>query len=290
MKKLKFLKFALCGGIVFSMAAGLFSYAAEELTLPMMYGDLTGDGKVDWIDLNRLQQYILKSTKISYTAEAIERADMNHDGSIDSFDVLELRRKIMYASELKVSKKVLKTTDEDTTVYFYADVLYPEKATVTLCNALTGEPIMEMVDDGKYSISGDDLMNDGVYSCKLDIDNSVEKTLYYYAKIEETGEITNYCEIKIYKPLSSEDLEDMAAVDNKISALLSSDEWSVMNIGERKQAAAELLAVLAEEGLIRADSVEYFDARLYFQYACGVGGDIMLRDFELVLNSTDMIN
>lgn len=71
---------------------------------------------------------------------------------------------------------------ETKTVHFYAETLYDTEE-ILLLDAVTGSIIATMVDDGKYSISGDDLANDNVYTCKVDIDISKERVFEFYAVI-----------------------------------------------------------------------------------------------------------
>ena len=249
---------------------------AETEQAWVIYGDVNDSGKVDIHDYNYLKKHLVKES--FFNSSSLQRSDMNNDGIVNVFDLMLLKRKLANTNiYLDCNTKEISTGGKETTVYFYADV-YLENVTVSLYDALSDELVMEMVDDGKYSVSGDDLPSDGIYSCKFEIDNSEEKTLYYYAKIEETGETSNYSKIDVYRSLTSQDLEDMSAVDNEINSLFSKEGFSSLSADERRTEFEALFDRLIGEGLIRKDSVSY-DASskmLNYKYKCGLTGGIML--------------
>ena len=82
----------------------------------------------------------------------------------------------LYASEYEIC-----TDKESESVYVYASSnVVVDK--IELIDKYSGEIVGEMIDDGEYSISGDDMKGDGVYSCIIDIDTLSEKELYYISK------------------------------------------------------------------------------------------------------------
>lgn len=247
----------------------------ENIKTPVLYGDITGNGCVDTLDLDILQKYLVK--KRTLKSDAFESADMNQDGKVNILDSILLKRKIMSTNiYLKSDKKELLTNEENTLTYFYADV-YAENVTVKLYNALTDQPIMNMVDDGKYSVSGDDIINDGVYSCKLEIDNSEEKNFYYYAKIEESGEKSDFCTVKVFDGFTDQDIEDMKAVNDAISDLLSGNVFWQLSESEIKAKCDELFIKLLSEGLIIDVNYDEKTKTYKYTYKCEISGYVYIN-------------
>lgn len=164
-------------------------------------------------------------------------------------------------------------------------------------NADTNEVIITMVDDGQYSQSGDDIKNDGVYSCKIEVDNSEAATLSYYVLIEDedgTIYVSNTVSIKIYRSLTAKDLSDMKAVDNAVQSLYISETYQFLSFEEKCDAIEKLLYQLASIGtdeypysLIQKDTISFNGKKLYsFKYACGASGTATIEDFVTETTST----
>lgn len=83
--------------------------------------------------------------------------------------------------KLSASTKDLLTTD-DGKVYFYAKPAYDDVHEINLVDASNGIVLATMYDDGDYENHGDDLENDGVFSCVVTVDNAVEAQLSFYAE------------------------------------------------------------------------------------------------------------
>jgi len=65
----------------------------------LVYGDASGDGKVNALDLLRIQKYILEGSKLS-DAE-MKTADVSRDGKINSLDLLKIQKYILEGTEIK---------------------------------------------------------------------------------------------------------------------------------------------------------------------------------------------
>ena len=187
---------------------------------------------------------------------------------------------------LQCSEKKISTEATDTTVYFYAETDL-EVSELQLVDSATDQVVATMYDDGKYSLHGDDMPYDGVYSCKMSVDNSESAYLSYYAKCMITNSISNYTGIKVYVPLTMTDFNDMSAVDTALSNLYSQASYSSMTTEEKKVTVLQLLNTLATSGttecpysLIYADSIIFNGDNLYtFTYKCGVLGGARIEDF-----------
>jgi hypothetical protein len=194
---------------------------------------------------------------------------------------------------LWIPNKEFLDTDEKPTVYFYAEPsVYwftgTESIDLTLLtdslnlyNADTHEFICKMVDTGRYAADGDDIMGDGVYSCKLEIDNSVAGTLNYYAEFDEVCSDT--ASITIVKNFTDVQWAEMSAVDAEINKLFRSDEYSDMVFDARVEAMKTLLIKLGEEGTEEfpyplIDSITYQNGRFNFVYTTGLECLVVIED------------
>jgi len=167
-------------------------------------------------------------------------------------------------------------------VYFYADnIEYEEHLDITV-NIVdsNGKVVAEMKDDAKYSISGDDIMGDGVFTIKLEIDLSVGSISTYraVAQVGSKKMVSNEITIYIITPLTPQDIENMAIVNSKCDALLKSDEYSKMTLEERSEAFLSLLTELSEQGLIIKNSITYNSGTISFKYSSGIIASIMLKE------------
>lgn len=191
---------------------------------------------------------------------------------------------------LTASQTTILANSSASPVYFYvqADGGF---TSVSLIDALTGLNVATMLDDGQYSISGDDLPNDDIYSCVVHVPSASVGTQRYYARMTDASNhtvLTNEVEISVVGKFTGTDLEAMDQVHDSLGMLVSSLEYQRMSIGERAEAIAEQLQVHAENGLIDGSSIKY-DTRnqIYtFTHANGVLGGVMLAPFHSDLNGS----
>ncbi len=199
--------------------------------------------------------------------------------SMSSFTVFASEDSNDYGYELDLTCSSTKYfDDEDTTTYFYVETDY-EGESITLVNA---DDLTEytMLDDGNFSISGDDMPYDAVYSLRLELNTDGvtyenPKVLSFYA-ITEDGVISDTITIKIIKRITTLQISEMASVDEMINTLVESENYTSASFEERTSMVYELLVNLAERGtgeypysLILPDSIS-FTGTLYFM-RCIVG-------------------
>lgn len=82
--------------------------------------------------------------------------------------------------------------------------------------------------------------------------------------------------------LTAAEAQQMQQADEAVTALTDSDEYEAMPFAERKAAALEELAQLAQKGLVRQSSI-YVDEEnkmISFAYTCGALGGILLEEPE----------
>lgn len=172
---------------------------------------------------------------------------------------------------------------EDGTIYFYAEVNC-EAENVSLIDAETEEVLLELVDDGKYSESGDDLPGDNIYTAKAELDTSFENEYSFYAVASGEKEfVSNTITVVVYSNFTDEELSDMDEVDEMFQTeLFSVENFDSMTIEERKEIADSLFEEMIAEGLIEEDSVLYDEeTQSYtFVYSAGALGSLIIKNWN----------
>lgn len=207
---------------------------------------------------------------------------------ISSFSIFVSANSSNYGYELDLTCSSTKYfDDEDTTTYFYVETDY-EGESITLVNA---DDLTEytMLDDGKFSISGDDMPYDAVYSLRLELNTDGvtyenPKVLSFYA-ITEDGVKSETITIKIVKRITTLQISEMAAVDEMINALIASESYTSSSFEEKTSMVYELLVSLSEHGteeypysLILPDSINFTGTVYSFKYSCGALGGVSITD------------
>ena len=59
----------------------------------VLYGDINGNGKIEILDLLKVQKHALKSSIL--TGAYLEAADVNKDGKINPLDLLRIQKTIL---------------------------------------------------------------------------------------------------------------------------------------------------------------------------------------------------
>lgn len=172
---------------------------------------------------------------------------------------------------------------EDGTIYFYAEVNC-ESENVSLIDAETEEVLLELVDDGKYSESGDDLPGDNIYTAKAVLDTSFENEYSFYAVTSSEKEfISNTITVVVYSNFTDEELSDMDKVDEMFQTeLFSAEKFDSMTIEERKEIADFLFEEMIAERLIEEDSVLYDEeTQSYtFVYSADALGSLIIKNWN----------
>lgn len=247
--------------------------------------------------------YLLKGTYTSYIP-ANSSVSLGFTGVMDGTpQISNYSMTAIYANleafdiTLQCDTTRVSTDATDTIVYFYAETDL-EVGELQLIDSATDQVVATMYDDGKYVQHGDDLPYDGVYSCKISIDNSEKNFLSYYAKCDSTNSISNYVGIKVYVPLTTTDFGEMSAVDTAINNLYSQSEYNSMTTEQKQTAVLQLLTTLATSGteaypysLIYENSIIFNGNNLYtFTYKCGVLGTARIEDFNDAENGVEERN
>ena len=186
---------------------------------------------------------------------------------------------------LTASQYELLATGEAKTVYFYAEVS-ANITSVSLYNANGFVAVMK--DDGLYEISGDDILGDGIFTCKISISTSAAGSAGYYAVGNGNSKLkSNTVELNIIEQLSDSQIAGMAAVEQAIEEAKTAAGYTQAVEAVKVQKIGDLLDSLAAAGLIIKDSILYDDVSgMYsFTFSCDVLGGTMIREFSEYYNA-----
>lgn len=195
-----------------------------------------------------------------------------------------------HAGTLTANQTTILANSSASPVYFYvqADGVF---TSINLINASTGFSVATMLDDGQYSVSGDDLPNDDIYSCIVNVPSASVGTYKYYARMTDSYgnvAITNEVEISVVSEFAGTELEAMEQVHDSLEDLVSTSDYQNMSINKRSEVVKEQLQIHVKNGLIDGNSIKY-DTRnqMYtFTHTSGVLGGIMLAPFNSDLNGS----
>ena len=202
-------------------------------------------------------QYLLKGTYTS-TIAANSSVSLGFIGvksgepEISSYSLTEMKEdtsKMTNSSidsenyiDLKASTKKL-SNEEDSKVIFYADTDL-EVNEIDLISLDNNTVVATLKDDGDLEKNGDEYMNDGIYSCAINIDNSELGDKNFVAVCKNI--YSNTATIAVYRLFTQQELDDMNSVDSAISILLNSNEFNEYTEEEQIQNVQNLLQELAQ--------------------------------------------
>lgn len=169
--------------------------------------------------------------------------------------------------------------NEENTIYFYAQCNVDVNS-VVLC-VKDGDASCEMLDDGQYSVSGDDLQGDGVYSCLVTIvfDNPAEYVLY---AIADGSILSNEIILCVEEPLSEQEIDIIQNTSETLSQTIEQSITEGMTTEEKAEVVVEILLDVAsqsQEASVQSESV-FFDNEngvVSFEYENGTAGIICLN-------------
>lgn len=205
---------------------------------------------------------------------------------VQAVEVMEESPLNVEASEgvLRASKKEILAGKESADVIFYFQTDIDCDELILYQNDIA---IGSLVDSGNYAQDGDDIHGDGVYSMKFTIDvtsTSLKPTEnkkvafnVYNVRYGETI-VSNEIKIDIITPLTDQELNDMSKVDQSVSQLINSDEYTLMDTQQRIDAVMALLNSLEEEGIV--NSIALKENQIEFLYTSGVQGLVMIESFS----------
>lgn len=192
-------------------------------------------------------QYLLKGTYTS-TIAANSSVSLGFIGvksgepEISSYSLTEMKENLVLNEEsdeinLRASTKKL-SNEDDNQVTFYAETLL-EVDEINLVSLDTNTVVGVLKDDGDLYNSGDEYMNDGVYTGTIHVDTSKVGKNNYIAVYKDIQ--SNTTSVAIYKLFTQQELNDMETVNTTISSLLNSSEYIQSDISERVEKVKVLL-------------------------------------------------
>lgn len=169
-------------------------------------------------------------------------------------------------------------------VYFYAE-LKGAAQNVTLYDAKTKQPLVELKDDGQYTVSGDDLKDDSIFSGIYQVDMSISQKVEFYAVAEVYGKtlVSNTYSINVVAGFSDEEIEQMEEVESSLQTeVFGSGSFDAMTTQQKEEVTEEVLEDLEEKELIKPDTVHYDEesGAYSFTYASGALGMVIIKDWS----------
>lgn len=246
---------------------------------------------------------VLMLTGCGYTVESsIEEATENLSSTEELTETVPEKYTILYDIQLRSSQTEFLIDQDDHEIIWYAEIPVDyQPDIVNLVDADTGEVVAELRDEADYEKYGDTIKGDSVYNCRFLVDTDIDtdpdvsedKYYHYYAEFIEghAQHRSETVDIWVVEQFTDKELDDMEAVDNAIFALRQSTEYQNSSDTEKHDLVISLLKELAETGtpdrpysLIIPESIHDDESTISFLYACDVGGGVMLKDFDPMMN------
>ena len=181
---------------------------------------------------------------------------------------------------LSSNKKEIVVGSDSNEVYFYYNSLEQNSDILLYEN---NNPVATFYDDGNYSLHGDDIKGDGIYSIKYNINTeSINDSVnVYYAK-SSNHKTSNKLSIELIKPFTQQELNNIAYVDNSVNGVVNNTAFQSSEISGRKDTMTNLLEELQDNNKIVDNSIKYDEVNkvLSFKYTRDVIGEILLEDIE----------
>ena len=139
----------------------------------------------------------------------------------------------------------------------------------------------KLYDDGNYSLHGDDIKGDGIYSGIFTNNYTEDKEVIFAAKSLGDSVVTNEVKIEIITPLTDDELTNIDTVDTAIDEILNDFDYQSATLEVRKEKVYDVLTSLVDQGLIIEESI-YYDEETYtfsYEYKDGILGGVIIKDF-----------
>ncbi len=220
-----------------------------------------------------------------YNGVQVQAVEVMDEGSLlETSDLSRSSNVEVVEGILSASKKEILAGRESADVIFYFKTNVDCDELMLYQNDVV---IGSLVDSGNYAQDGDDIQGDGVYSMKFTIDVTStsakpmenEKVVFnvYNVRYGETI-VSNEISIDIITPFTDQELDDISKVDEAVSQLTSSDEYTSMDTQQKIDAVIELLKSLEEEGIV--NSIVLNGNQIEFLYTPGVQGLVLIDSFD----------
>ncbi len=224
--------------------------------------------------------------------KTLSEISSNADPESISDSAEDLQVKSVVDISLYVDKREILIGEDDSEVVFLAkDIVGSHK--VELINADTGCSGGEMLDNGDFSGSGDEIKGDAGYSIRFRVDDtfpsdpevSEDMTYHYYARYMD-GDIEHRSEtvdIFVCERFSDKELASMDTVDSQIESLLDDEEYKMLDTDGRKEKVINLLKEFEKQGLVDKGSILSSDDIVSYSVG-GMSSGIMVKPFDERMN------
>jgi uncharacterized repeat protein (TIGR02543 family) len=162
---------------------------------------------------------------------------------------------------LNVSKDLILLGEDSSDLFFYLSTDL-EVQSITLYEG--SSTVAEMYDDGNFSLHGDDIAGDSIYSAKYTITATVDSVLSFTAQHQNS--LSNSVGVKVYTVISDETLELMEYVNSEIVDLIEADMFSALTEDEKKELAKLKLKELSDTDLIVEESIFFSEESGIFSF------------------------
>lgn len=177
-------------------------------------------------------------------------------------------------SDIKLysNPKELNTSDKPQEIIFYIDTENKTSSyEVALIDSNTKEKVADLLDDGT---NGDLQANDGIYSGKITVVADAEKTLKYYATLDNGHSklISKTRIIEVLASMTDIEAEEMEKTDSRLESLVESSEYKNSSENDKINLMKRELEKLISEKLISQYHYDKSSNSYYYIYSNGVTG------------------
>lgn len=177
-------------------------------------------------------------------------------------------------SDIKLysNPKELNTSDKPQEIIFYIDTENKTSSyEVALIDSNTKEKVTDLLDDGT---NGDLQANDGIYSGKITVVADAEKTLKYYATLDNGHSklISKTRIIEVLASMTDIEAEEMEKTDSRLESLVESSEYKNSSENDKINLMKRELEKLISEKLISQYHYDKSSNSYYYIYSNGVTG------------------
>lgn len=173
---------------------------------------------------------------------------------------------------LSSNPKELDTSETPQEILFYIDTKNVKSSySITVIDGNTNIEVASLLDDG---MNGDLQANDGIYSGKITVACDTERTLKYYAILDDGSSklISKTRMIHIFAPISDKESEEMETVDSRLKTLTESSAYKNSSEQDKINLLKKELDALLSEKLITTYHYDKKSNTYSYEYSNGISG------------------
>lgn len=174
--------------------------------------------------------------------------------------------------KLYSNPKELNTSETPQEILFYIDTKNVKSSySITVIDGNTNIEVASLLDDG---MNGDLQADDGIYSGKITVACDTERTLKYYAILDDGSSklISKTRMINIFAPISDKESEEMETVDSRLKTLTESSVYKNSSEQNKINLLKKELDELLSEKLITTYHYDKKSNTYSYEYSNGISG------------------